>query len=90
MTRIKVQPGARRDEVAGMHGDAIKVRIRAPAVDGKANEALLDFISGALGVPRRLIAIKIGHASKIKLIKVSGMDPADVQSILLSKSKKHD
>ena len=50
--RIHVQPRASRTEIAGRHGDALKVRLAAPPVDGAANDALLDFIADRLGVPR--------------------------------------
>ena len=74
--KIKVQPGASKDEVCGMHGDAIKIRLRARAVDGKANAALVEFLAEQLALHRSQVAIKSGASSRIKTIAVSGVDSA--------------
>jgi len=68
--KIKVQPGASKDEVCGMHGDAIKIRLRARAVDGKANAALVEFLAAHLDLPRSHVAIKSGASSRIKTVAV--------------------
>jgi len=74
---VHVQPGARRSEVAGLHGDRLKVRIAAPALDGRANDALVAFIAGALGLPKARVAVVKGERSREKLLGVSGdCDPA--------------
>lgn len=80
--KIKVQPGASRDEVSGMHGDAIKIRLRARAVDGKANAALVEFLAGRLGVPRSRVEIKSGASSRIKTIAVDGIDRDAIAALL--------
>lgn len=67
---IHVQPGASKAEIVGLHGDALKVRIRARAVEGAANEALLNFIAHALGVPRRKVRIVRGEKSRRKALEV--------------------
>ena len=72
--KIKVQPGASQDEVCGMHGDAIKIRLRARAVDGKANAALVEFLASRLGISRSRLTIKSGASSRIKTIAVSEID----------------
>ena len=72
--KIKVQPGASQDEVCGMHGDAIKIRLRARAVDGKANAALVEFHASRLGISRSRLTIKSGASSRIKTIAVSEID----------------
>lgn len=80
---VHVQPGASRSEVAGTHGDAIKLRLAAPPVDGKANEALLRFLADRLGVPRRSVSLVRGAASRAKVIEVSGVDVATATRLLL-------
>jgi hypothetical protein len=69
---LHVQPGAKRAGVAGLHGDRLKVRIAAPALDGRANEALVAFVAEKLGVPRARIAVARGERSRDKLVAVSG------------------
>ena len=74
---MHVQPGARRSEVAGLHGDRLKIRIAAPALDGRANEALVAFIAGALGLSKARVAVVKGERSREKVLAVSGdCDPA--------------
>lgn len=68
---LHVQPGARKTEVAGTHGDALKIRLAAPPVEGKANAALLAFLAEAFGVPLRQVALRRGEASRKKLVVVS-------------------
>jgi uncharacterized protein (TIGR00251 family) len=69
---LHIQPGAKRIEFAGLHGDALKVRLAAPPVDGKANEALLRFLAEELGIPKSAINLKSGQASRRKVLEVSG------------------
>ena len=72
MLELHVQPGARRTEVAGLHGGRLKIRITARALDGAANEALVEFLSEALGAARRDIAIEPGATSRRKRIAIRG------------------
>jgi uncharacterized protein (TIGR00251 family) len=81
--RLRVVPNARKSEVAGVHGDAIKVKIAAPALDGRANEALLEFIAAKLGVARREVALVSGEKSRDKTIAVDGLDETDARARLL-------
>lgn len=67
---LHVQPGAKRTEVAGVHGEALKIRLAAPAVDGKANEALLRFLADAFGVPTRCVTLMRGASARSKLVCV--------------------
>jgi hypothetical protein len=80
---VKVVPGASRDEVAGRHGSAVKIRLRAPAVDGRANDALLDFLAARLGLPRRDITLLRGEKSRQKTIRIEGHSTAAAESALL-------
>lgn len=67
-----VQPRASRTEVVGWYGDAIKVRLQAPPVDGAANEALLAFLADVLGVPRTSVRLIAGDAARRKRVAVAG------------------
>jgi uncharacterized protein (TIGR00251 family) len=69
---LHIQPGARKTELAGLHGDALKIRLAAPPVDGKANEALLRFIAEILKVQRAAVSLKSGQTSRRKVIEVDG------------------
>ena len=69
---LHAQPGARKSEIVGLHGDALKVRVAAPAVDNKANVALLEFLSEALGAPRSAITIRHGATGRRKVVEVIG------------------
>lgn len=79
---VHVQPGAKRSEVAGEHGDALKIRLAALAVDGRANAVLVEFVAQRLDVPRAAVAIRSGHKSRRKLLLVSD-PPADAVLRLL-------
>jgi uncharacterized protein (TIGR00251 family) len=67
---LHVQPGASRSEFAGIHGDRIKVRLAAPAVDGKANEALIEFLAGHYKVAKRCVRITAGLKSRRKRVVI--------------------
>jgi uncharacterized protein (TIGR00251 family) len=71
-----VQPRASRSELAGRHGDAIKVRLAAPPVDGAANEALLRFLADRLGVTRGAVALLSGQTGRSKRVEITGIDVA--------------
>lgn len=74
---MHVQPGARCSGVAGRHRDRLKIRIAAPALDGRANDALVAFVAGALGLPKARVAVVKGERSREKLLAVSGdCDPS--------------
>lgn len=67
---LHVQPGAKRTAVAGIHGDALKIRLAAPPVEGKANEALVRFLADAFGVPIRNVVIVRGETSRDKVVRI--------------------
>lgn len=69
---LHVQPGAKRSEIAGLHGDALKIRLAAPPVEGRANEALLRFIAECFHVPLRNVEIRQGGQSRHKRVEVRG------------------
>jgi uncharacterized protein (TIGR00251 family) len=69
---LHVQPGAKQTSVAGLHGEALKIRLAAPPIEGRANEALLRFIADHFGVPLRSVELKQGGQSRHKRVTVSG------------------
>jgi uncharacterized protein (TIGR00251 family) len=69
---LHIQPGAKRSEVVGLHGDALKIRLAAPPVEGRANEALLKFIAESFGVPLRQVELKQGGQSRHKIMAITG------------------
>lgn len=70
--RLYVQPGAKRNEVTGLHGEALKIRLNAPPVEGKANEALKSFIAELFQVPLRQVELKRGDKSRHKVLVIHG------------------
>ena len=75
--RVRVQPRASRSEIAGVHGDELRIRLQAPPVDGAANEALVRFLADALGAPRSAVEIVSGLASRSKTVVIRGVAEAD-------------
>ncbi len=80
---MHVQPRASRTEVAGPHGDAIRIRVAAPPVGGAANEELIRFLAGRLGVPRAAVVIVRGAAARRKVVRVRGVDGGAARERLL-------
>ena len=70
---IKAIPGAPRSEVCGWLGEAVKVKVQAPPVEGKANEALCAFLAEQLGLPRRAVTLARGDTSRHKMVRVDGL-----------------
>jgi uncharacterized protein len=77
--RLHVQPGARTSGWAGRHGKALKLRLAAPAVDGRANAACIDFLAAAADVPRRSVQITQGELSREKVVTIHGVTPSRFQ-----------
>lgn len=69
---VHVQPGAKRTEVIGLHGDALKIRVAAAAVEGQANTRLLDFLRKAFKVPASRISLKHGEHARRKVVEIQG------------------
>lgn len=84
--KIKAVPGASREGIAGWLGDALKVRVTAPAEGGKANEAIEELLAGALGIPRRSVRIVAGGSSPRKVVEVSGISAEEARRRLSSSS----
>ena len=68
---LHIQPGAKKTEVAGLHGDALKIRLAAPPVDGKANAALIEFVAERLGLAKSAVQLKSGLTSRRKVLEVA-------------------
>lgn len=69
---LHVQPGAKRSEIAGLHGSALKIRLAAPPIEGRANAALLEFVAGLFEVPLRNVQLRLGAQSRHKVVAVAG------------------
>ena len=82
----RIAPNARRTEVVGMQGDAIKIKIHSPATDGKANAALLEFLAEELDVPARSVRIISGEKSRDKLVECDVLD-AETARVRLVKAE---
>jgi uncharacterized protein (TIGR00251 family) len=76
--RVHVIPNAKIDKVIGEHGDAIKIKLRAPAVEGKANTALRRFLAEKLSIPQRAIVLEHGEKSRDKVIRIDGLSGVDI------------
>ena len=81
--RLHVQPGAKKTEVAGPHGEALKIRLAAPPVDGKANACLIAFIADRLGIAKSAVSLVSGDSSRAKRVHVRGIGPASALDALL-------
>jgi uncharacterized protein len=79
---LHVQPGAKKSECAGLHGEALKIRLAAPPVDGKANEALLRFLAQRLAIPRQQISLKSGQTSRQKVIEIESVTAERLATLL--------
>lgn len=78
---VRIVPRASKTEVAGMHGDALKIRVKAPPVDGKANLALREFIADTLDVPLGAVAIVSGETGRQKILRVTGASPESLNRL---------
>jgi uncharacterized protein (TIGR00251 family) len=78
------QPNAARSALIGMHGGALKVKVKAPPAEGKANRALIELLSGALAVPRRRLTLVSGEQSRNKRVRVDGVDAATALGAIMA------
>jgi len=82
--KVRVQPRAARNEISGMFGDAIRLRLTAPPVDGAANAACVEFFAGLFKIPRQQIEIISGLTGRNKIIKLYGVKRDRVEALFLS------
>jgi len=69
---LHVQPGAKRNEIVGLHGEALKIKLAAPPIEGRANDALLKFIADLFAVPQRNTELLQGGQSRQKVVAITG------------------
>ncbi|HSB75101.1 MAG TPA: DUF167 domain-containing protein [Terriglobales bacterium] len=79
---VRVQPRARKNAIAGQTGDALKLALTAPPVEGKANQACIEFLAEFLNVPRRSVTIVAGQTSRNKVIRIAGRTAAELEQRL--------
>ena len=79
-----MQPGAKRSEIVGLHGEALKIKLAAPPIEGRANEALLKFIADLFAVPLRNTELKQGGQSRHKVVAITGSTVAP-ESLLVGR-----
>ncbi|MDQ2988708.1 MAG: DUF167 domain-containing protein [Pseudomonadota bacterium] len=81
---VQITPNAKKTEVIGVLDDALKLKLQAQPIEGKANEALVKFLAAALSVPKGAVTITHGHTSKRKLIEIcsAALTPEAVEAIL--------
>lgn len=82
LLHVRVQPGARRNEILGWRGDALRVRVTAPPTEGQANHAVTDLLAHALGIAASRIVLARGATSRDKLFRVERLSPSDVRARL--------
>jgi len=85
--RFHVVPNARTNKIMGEHGAAIKIKLRAPAVEGKANAALRSFLAGELKISERAIVLERGQKSRDKLIRIEGLSEEDADDACSAQSE---
>jgi uncharacterized protein (TIGR00251 family) len=79
---VRLQPRASKNEIAGLQGSSLKVRVTAPPVEGLANQALIDFLSDSLKISRRNVCIVSGHTSRTKVVEISEVGLEAVQRLV--------
>ncbi len=81
---VRVQPRAAKTEIVGLHGDALKIRLTSPPVDGAANADLLIFLANVFAVPRRAVMILAGESSRSKVVEIAGITEHEVRALARS------
>lgn len=87
---VKVHPKAKRERISGWLGDALKLEITAPPIDGRANEACISFFSKFLKVPRSSVTIAAGLSSRNKVMQITGISAASVELALATALEARD
>jgi uncharacterized protein (TIGR00251 family) len=79
---LKVIPASSRDSVVGWLGNALKIKVRAPAEKGRANQSVENLLTKTLGLPRGVVAITAGHTSSSKTVEITGLDRGELDNRL--------
>ena len=82
--RVHIIPNAKTDTVVGAYGGVIKIKLQAPAIEGKANAALRRFLAEKLSIPQRAIVLERGERSRDKVIRIEGLSEEEVRRRLLA------
>ncbi len=80
--KIKLSPRSSKNEISGFEGDILRVRVKSPPVEGKANRDLVNLLAKRLGIPKGAVEIVSGHKSKLKTIRLKGVNPAEAHEHL--------
>jgi uncharacterized protein len=80
---VRVQPRASKDEIAGEIAGALKIRLQAPALEGRANEALIEFLAELLKTPKAAVRILNGEHSRIKRVEIRGVTKQQIERLLM-------
>ena len=83
-----IVPNAKADRVIGIHGDSIKIKLRAPATEGRANAALVDFLATQLHFSKHAIVLDRGHKSRNKLVSIEGLSEEEIRRQLLTEDRQ--
>jgi uncharacterized protein (TIGR00251 family) len=81
---VRVQPRASKDEIAGEMAGTIKIRLQAPALDGRANEALIEFLADLLKTPKGAVRILSGERSRVKRLEIRGVSKQQIDQLIVS------
>lgn len=79
---LYLQPGARKTEIVGQHGEALKLKLAAPPVEGKANAALLAFLAAKVGARKTAVELISGETSRLKRVRIRGVAPEAIRAAL--------
>lgn len=86
--KVLIQPNSKKNEIIGLYGDSLKIKINAPPIDGEANATLVRFLSEVLKISQKNIVVLRGEASKTKLIEIStDLSAAQILEVLISSEK---
>jgi uncharacterized protein len=80
--RVRIHPGARKNVITGIHDSALKISLTAPPLEGRANEALIVFLSDTLRLPKARISLIAGVTNRSKVLRIEGKSAAEVQAVL--------
>ena len=80
---VRVQPRASKDEIAGEIAGALKIRLQAPALEGRANEALIEFLAELLKTPKAAVRILNGERSRIKRVEIRGVTKQQIERLFM-------
>jgi len=82
MLTLHIQPGAKKTEIVGLHGEALKIRLAAPPVDGKANSALIAYLAKVCGVSRSDVVLVSGESARAKRVRIVGVAEAVLEALV--------